>query len=66
MLLRCFNSGQWKNVLKLWTEAYKLAVDVLIRKEPHDDTDGAPRKKRKFKAVDPDFLLQNGTTSSKC
>lgn len=66
VLLRCFNSGQWKNVLKLWTEAYKLAVDVLIRKEPHDDTDGAPRKKRKFKAVDPDFLLQNGTTSSKC
>ncbi|KAG5419016.1 hypothetical protein I9W82_003735 [Candida metapsilosis] len=58
VLLRCFNSGQWKNVLKLWTEAYKSAIDVLSKKEPQDDSEGAPRKKRKFKAVDPDFLLQ--------
>ncbi|KAI5957391.1 MDN1 [Candida margitis] len=59
VLLRCFNSGQWKNVLKLWTEAYKSAVDVLTKKEPQGDADdGAPRKKRKYKAVDPDFLLQ--------
>lgn len=61
VLLRCFNSGQWRNVLKLWTEAYKLAVDVLSKKEPQEDIDGAPRKKRKFKAVDPDFLLQKWT-----
>ncbi|KAI5949267.1 hypothetical protein KGF57_004866 [Candida theae] len=61
VLLRCFNSGQWKNVLKLWSEAYKSAVDVLTKKDPSHDNDdeGAPKKKkRKFKAVDPDFLLQ--------
>ncbi|KAI5962071.1 uncharacterized protein KGF55_003146 [Candida pseudojiufengensis] len=51
ILSKCFNNNQWKNVARLWSEAQKSAIDILM-KQPMDDE---PRKKRK---TDKTFLLQ--------
>ncbi|KAI5949928.1 hypothetical protein KGF54_005406 [Candida jiufengensis] len=51
ILSKCFNNNQWKNVARLWKEAYKSAIDVLSKQPENDE----PRKKRK---TDKSFLLQ--------
>lgn len=62
ILTRSFNNGQWKNVLRLWQEAYKMAVAYLEKSVNKANTenseDGAPRKKQRSHQIDPNFLLK--------
>lgn len=48
VLSKCFNKGQWKNVIKLWIEAFKMADGILRDAELDDADNGAPKKKRKL------------------
>lgn len=49
LLAKCFNKSQWKNVSKLWKEAYKMA-DKTFRKEdtpePEEQKEGERKKRR--------------------
>jgi midasin len=54
-LIKCFNRNQWKNVIKLWNEAVKLAHKVLVVSD--SDSDEAPKKKRRINASDSALLL---------
>lgn len=56
MLIKCFNRNQWKNVIRLWNEAVKLANQVLSKNET-DPEDEAPKKKRRLNADDKSALL---------
>ncbi|SCU90222.1 LADA_0F02608g1_1 [Lachancea dasiensis] len=46
MLHKCFNKNQWKNVVKLLNEAFKLAKNLLS--DDHDDSSDSSKKKRKL------------------
>lgn len=54
-LIKCFNRNQWKNVVKLWNEAVKLANKVLAQTE--SESDEAPKKKRRMNSNDKVLLL---------
>lgn len=59
ILSKCFNKSQWKNVIKLWREALKMAKDILSEPESeHEEEDGGPRKKRKLKSFEKSVLLE--------
>ncbi|CAI5759429.1 unnamed protein product [Candida verbasci] len=59
ILTKCFNKRQWKNVTKLWKEAFKMAKDILSEPESEPEEDGAPsKKKRKLKSFEKSVLLQ--------
>lgn len=49
MLHRCFNRGQWRNVLKLWKEAYKMAENILKPINSSDDSERKESKKKRRK-----------------
>lgn len=59
MLHRCFNKGQWKNVVKLWKEACKMAESILNSSKPEEESgDGeTKKKKRKLNIHDRQLLL---------
>lgn len=61
LLAKCFNKTQWKNVSKLWKEAYKMA-DKTFRKEDTPELEGdaddeGQRKKRKLNASEKSQLM---------
>lgn len=61
LLTKCFNKNQWKNVIKLWNEAVKMAKELLSKNEDSDEEakeDGAPKKKRKLRSGEKSVLLQ--------
>ncbi|KAH3685853.1 hypothetical protein WICPIJ_003141 [Wickerhamomyces pijperi] len=66
MLIKCFNRSQWKNVVKLWTEAVKLANQVFEKSAAEEEQqtnvgeDGqeCAKKKRKLTAHDRQVLKQ--------
>lgn len=60
LLSKCFTRNQWKNVIKLWKEAVKMAHGILSKTEDSDEesTDGAPKKKRKLRTSEKAVLLQ--------
>lgn len=58
ILTKCFNKNQWKNVIKLWSEALKMAKDLLSEPESEGEDGGAPRKKRKLKSFEKSVLLE--------
>lgn len=59
LLSRCFNKNQWKNVIKLWNEAVRMASELLSKVEESDEeTDGGPKKKRKLRSSEKSALLQ--------
>ncbi|KAG7665169.1 uncharacterized protein J8A68_001225 [[Candida] subhashii] len=57
ILSKCFNKSQWKNVIKLWREALRMAKDILSQPETPDDE--APRKKRKLNNIEKTTLLDH-------
>lgn len=60
LLSKCFNKNQWKNVIKLWNEAIKMARELLSKIEESDDDtkeDGGPKKKRKLRSNEKSVLL---------
>ncbi|OBA18032.1 P-loop containing nucleoside triphosphate hydrolase protein, partial [Metschnikowia bicuspidata var. bicuspidata NRRL YB-4993] len=60
LLSKCFNKNQWKNVIKLWTEAVKMAHEILSKPDESDDDaaeDGGPKKKRKLRSTEKSVLL---------
>lgn len=60
LLSKCFNKNQWKNVIKLWNEAVKMARELLSKVEDSDEesNDGGPKKKRKLRSMEKSVLLQ--------
>lgn len=60
ILSKCFNKNQWKNVIKLWNEAVKMAKELLSKVEDSDEDskdEGAPKKKRKLRSPEKSVLL---------
>ncbi|CCF56589.1 hypothetical protein KAFR_0B02920 [Kazachstania africana CBS 2517] len=57
MLHKCFNKNQWKNVVKLWTEAYKMAQTLLNKESMADVQDQAKEKKRRLNLDEKKVLL---------
>ncbi|CCD26053.2 AAA family ATPase midasin NDAI_0G02760 [Naumovozyma dairenensis CBS 421] len=60
MLHKCFNKGQWKNVVRLWQEAYKMAQNILKtdEDETEDTTEKKKQKKRKLDSHEKKLLLE--------
>lgn len=58
LLTRCFNKNQWKNVIKLWKEAVKMARELLSKPTEDSDEEGVPKKKRKLTTDDKSVLLE--------
>ncbi|KAJ8143020.1 hypothetical protein OY671_003839 [Metschnikowia pulcherrima] len=60
LLSKCYNRSQWKNVIKLWNEAVKMAYGILEKAENSDvdeAEEGGPKKKRKLGASEKSVLL---------
>ncbi|WPK27495.1 hypothetical protein PUMCH_004884 [Australozyma saopauloensis] len=60
LLSKCFNRNQWKNVIKLWKEAVKMADGILSKNDDSDEeqNDGSAKKKRKLQMSEKTVLLQ--------
>lgn len=60
LLSKCFNKNQWKNVIKLWNEAVKMAKELLAKVEDSDEEtqEGGPKKKRKLRSTEKSVLLK--------
>ncbi|SCU87127.1 LAFA_0E04896g1_1 [Lachancea sp. 'fantastica'] len=56
MVHKCFNKGQWKNVIKLLNEAFKLAGNIL-RQDEVDSASDNQKKKRKLNSHENKMLL---------
>ncbi|CEP63233.1 AAA family ATPase midasin LALA0_S07e05490g [Lachancea lanzarotensis] len=56
MVHKCFNKGQWKNVIKLLNEAIKLARNILCQDEVESSSDNQ-KKKRKLNSHENKILL---------
>lgn len=56
ILHKCFNKSQWKNVVKLWNEAFKMAKNLLTKEEEHDTVD-KKKKKRRLDSHEKQLLL---------
>ncbi|ODV86523.1 hypothetical protein CANARDRAFT_27715 [[Candida] arabinofermentans NRRL YB-2248] len=59
LLAKCFNKSQWKNVSRLWKEAYKMAKTTYQSVEENDDnsTEESNKKKRKLNESDKAQLM---------
>ncbi|CCH60894.1 hypothetical protein TBLA_0D03970 [Henningerozyma blattae CBS 6284] len=57
MLHRCFNKNQWKNVVRLWNEAFKMAKSIL---DMNNDSTvvNEKKKKRKLHSNDKKLLFE--------
>lgn len=61
LLSKCFNKRQWKNVIKLWKEAVKMARVTLDKSDDSGDEktqDGGPKKKRKLSSTEKLAMLE--------
>ncbi|CCK71283.1 AAA family ATPase midasin KNAG_0G02250 [Huiozyma naganishii CBS 8797] len=58
MLHKCFNKNQWKNVVKLWNEAYKMAQQILHKEEISESSSNVKTKKRKLNPDQKKMLLE--------
>lgn len=61
LLSKCFNKRQWKNVIKLWKEAVKMARATLEKSEDSGDEkpdEGGPKKKRKLSSTEKLAMLE--------
>ncbi|KAG0659837.1 hypothetical protein C6P45_001730 [Maudiozyma exigua] len=47
MLHKCFNKSQWKNVVRLWREAFKMAQNILKPTVVEINEDEPAKKKKK-------------------
>lgn len=47
MLHKCFNKNHWKNVARLWKEAFKMAKNILKVQSGNDDDNGEKKKKKR-------------------
>ncbi|KAL3228604.1 Midasin [Nakaseomyces bracarensis] len=61
MLHKFFNRGNWKNVVKLWNEAFKMAVNILQPNE-NDDEKESQKKRRKLNTQERDVLYKKWST----
>ncbi|QHS74848.1 AAA family ATPase midasin [Saccharomyces paradoxus] len=57
MLHRCFNKNQWKNVVKLWNEAYKMAQSILKITNSETENESTKKKKRRLNTHEKKLLL---------
>ncbi|CAI4046054.1 AAA family ATPase midasin SKDI_12G1560 [Saccharomyces kudriavzevii IFO 1802] len=57
MLHRCFNKNQWKNVVRLWNEAYKMAKSILKTTDSVHDDENTKKKKRRLNGHEKKLLL---------
>lgn len=58
MLHRCFNKNQWRNTVKLWKEAVKMAKSILKIEEADEQEEDGKRKKRKLNSAQKLSLLE--------
>lgn len=62
ILSKCFNKSQWKNVIKLWLEAIRMAKGVLtVHEEDKEQTEAKQeqsQKKRKLQPFEKSVLLE--------
>ena len=64
LLSKCFNKSQWKNVCRLWKEAYKMAKNTFEKEETENteaaenDDEPAKKKKRKLNAYEKTELMK--------
>ncbi|GMM27764.1 AAA family ATPase midasin [Martiniozyma asiatica (nom. inval.)] len=59
LLSKCFNKTQWKNVVKLWKEAVKMANKTFeVTEDITEDNDESNRKKRKLNATEKSQLMK--------
>lgn len=61
ILHKCFNKGQWKNVVRLWNEAFKMAQSILKQDDTSEKDDPSRKKKRKLGSHDKKMLLEQWT-----
>lgn len=61
LLEKCFNKSQWKNVVKLWNEAVKMANGILTKNDSDDSEGekdgGGAKKKRRLRSSEKSALL---------
>ncbi|ODV93781.1 hypothetical protein PACTADRAFT_71717 [Pachysolen tannophilus NRRL Y-2460] len=64
ILSKCFNKNQWKNVIRLWKEAVKMAKNHLSEKKNEDlevdnneNGNNTPKKKRKLDHNEKKWLM---------
>lgn len=62
ILHKCFNKNQWKNVVRLWNEAYKMAQSILKQSDNAEKEDPSRKKKRKLGSHDKMVLLEQWTS----
>lgn len=62
LLSKCFNKSQWKNVCRLWKEAYKMAVSTFDKTESDNEAetieDSNKKKKRKLNSHEKSELMK--------
>ncbi|QLQ82398.1 hypothetical protein HG537_0H01600 [Torulaspora globosa] len=58
MLHRCFNKNQWRNVVRLWNEACKMAGNILREKVEPKDEDSKKKKKRRLNSHEKELLRE--------
>lgn len=58
ILHKCFNKNQWKNVVRLWNEAFKMAESILKQEDPDDTEKQSNKKKRKLGSHEKKILLE--------
>lgn len=64
LLSKCFNRNQWKNVVKLWKEAIKMAEEILTKTEDSDEDqfeEGGRKKRRKLRSNEKSVLVEKWT-----
>ena len=57
MLHKCFNKSQWKNVVRLWREAFKMAQNILKPAEIETDENEPAKKKKKSLSIQQKAIL---------
>lgn len=56
LLSKCFNKSQWKNVCRLWKEAFKMALNTFTNEDSDDEIstndEASTKKKRKLNSYE--------------
>ncbi|SJM84125.1 related to Midasin [Zygosaccharomyces bailii] len=58
MLHKCFNKNQWRNVVRLWKEAFKMAKSILKVEKVDNGDKEKKKKKRKLNEHEQELLLE--------
>lgn len=61
MLHKCFNKNQWRNVVRLWNEACKMAGNILADKFESESDDSKKKKKRRLNSHEKELLRERWT-----